>query len=349
MPFAAISDATKVRLSALLDPGLEPTNPLDVWGTGARAESVLEESLLTLAEDSAVAALALAVDLVTELDGDLSYPRAGLAAARRTAKPLAVLTGFAGGVDPGVAAELRCAGVPVLEGTRTGLLALGHLLDHARWGAQFHHGKAAAAPGGAGRNLAAGLLSGHGAGAARLFELLREYGIPATRVRSASTQVAARAVVRAGRPILSHDDIERAVVLRMTRQEILTHEAGPPIDQIHEPRFWAIIDGSALHRVVGSPEIMREQREHLASMAQQSNITIQVMPYSQGATCAFGRAFTILVTKKFGSVVYLEDVSSARYARGDDEVSRYVLVFDHLRATALDEEASINLIKGDCK
>src|SRR3989442_4150981 len=114
-------------------------------GTGARAESVLEESLPTRAKAPAVAALALAVDLVTELDGDLSYPHAVLAAARPTAKPLAVLTGFAGGVDPGVAAELRQAGVPVLEGTRTGLLALGHLLDHARWGAQFHHDEPAAA------------------------------------------------------------------------------------------------------------------------------------------------------------------------------------------------------------
>jgi DNA-binding XRE family transcriptional regulator len=156
-----------------------------------------------------------------------------------------------------------------------------------------------------------------------------------------------RAVVKAGRPALSRDDIDRAIVLRITRQEILAHEHGPPIDHIYEPRFWAIIDESALRRMVGSPDVMKEQREHLVTMAQQPNVTIQVIPFSRGATCAFGRAFTVLVTKKFGSVVYLEDINSARYARGDDEVSRYVVVFDHLRASALDEEASIRLIKGD--
>jgi hypothetical protein len=84
-------------------------------------------------------------------------------------------------------------------------------------------------------------------------------------------------------------------------------------------------------------------------MAQQPNITIQVMPYTRGATCAFGRGFTIMLTKKFGSVVYLEDVLSARYGKGEDEVSCYALIFDHLRAAALDDEASIELFKDDGK
>ncbi len=35
VPFAEISPATKERLGQLLDPGLEPDNPLDVWGRGS--------------------------------------------------------------------------------------------------------------------------------------------------------------------------------------------------------------------------------------------------------------------------------------------------------------------------
>ena len=35
VPFAAIGEPTTARLAGLLDPGLEPANPLDVWGTGA--------------------------------------------------------------------------------------------------------------------------------------------------------------------------------------------------------------------------------------------------------------------------------------------------------------------------
>ena len=51
-------------------------------------------------------------------------------AAARTPKPVAVLAGLPAAVDPAAAARLRAAGVPVLEGTRSGLLALRHLLDH---------------------------------------------------------------------------------------------------------------------------------------------------------------------------------------------------------------------------
>ena len=65
------------RLAAVLDPGLDPANPLDVWGTGRDTEPLFAECLSALAADPAVAAVALAVDLVPEFDGDESYPRGG--------------------------------------------------------------------------------------------------------------------------------------------------------------------------------------------------------------------------------------------------------------------------------
>ena len=131
VPFADLAPATHARLAASLDPGLDPANPLDVWGTGRDTEPLFAECLSALADDPAVAAVALAVDLVPEFDGDESYPAAMLAAAAGTAKPVAVLAGLPSAVDQAAAARLRAAGVPVLEGTRTGLLALRHLLDHS--------------------------------------------------------------------------------------------------------------------------------------------------------------------------------------------------------------------------
>jgi acyl-CoA synthetase (NDP forming) len=47
-----------------------------------------------------------------------------------TAKPVAVLANLASAVDPAEAATLRAAGVPVLEGTATGLAAFGHLFAY---------------------------------------------------------------------------------------------------------------------------------------------------------------------------------------------------------------------------
>jgi acetate---CoA ligase (ADP-forming) len=131
VPFAAIGPATKARLADILDPGLTPANPLDVWGTGADTRGLFTNSLVTLAEDPSVDAVALAVDLVHELDGDESYRLAVLDAAAQTTKPLVVLGNVGSAVDTDLATQLRQHGVPVLEGLRTGLLALRHLLDHA--------------------------------------------------------------------------------------------------------------------------------------------------------------------------------------------------------------------------
>jgi len=90
---------------------------------------------------------------------------------------------------------------------------------------------------------------------------------------------------------------------------------------------------------------MRGQLDYLTEMAQRPNITIQIIPTSQGVTCAYGRAFTILTSASNSVLVYLEDARSARYIRDRDEANRYVLTFDHLRANALDDNDSLQLIK----
>lgn len=157
----------------------------------------------------------------------------------------------------------------------------------------------------------------------------------------------ARAIVSSVRPVLPDDAIERAVALRMTRQQIIEPDEDAPLDQDNALRMWAIIDESALNRVVGSPEIMRAQREHLLIIAQRPNVTIQIIPDAEGATCAFGRAFAVLVSRSSNSsVVYFEDVGTARYISDRDEVSRHELIFDYLRSYALNDTQSIEVIKG---
>ena len=203
VPFAAISAETTARLAALLDPGLEPANPLDVWGTGTRAQEQLTGSLAALADDPAVRAVALAVDLVHEFDGDDSYPAAAAETARRTSKPVVVLSNVPAAIDPDTAAGLRASGIPVLEGTRSGLLALKHLLDHAFPAHEAGHGAGLGPPSPAAvsdvvpnrarqerwtRLIAAGKAHGE-----QLGELLRDYGIAVARTRAADSRAGALA------------------------------------------------------------------------------------------------------------------------------------------------------------
>ena len=205
VPFASLGPATRDRLAAALDPGLAPDNPLDVWGTGRDTEPLFAECLSALAADPAVAAVALAVDLVPEFDGDESYPRAVLTAAARTPKPVAVLAGLPAAVDPAAAARLRADGVPVLEGTRSGLLALRHLLDHAE---PKDPPPDPDPPGDTGRRWRE-TLARHpgGLSGAALFDLLRDYGLPAVRARAAATRAAALAAAAAiGYPVVLKTD-----------------------------------------------------------------------------------------------------------------------------------------------
>lgn len=129
VPLAAVSPATAEALSRILDPGLEPENPVDAWGTGRNAEDVFVACLDALATDSGVGVLAFSVDLTEEEDAASEYGLSVARAAKNTDKPMLVLTHVSSAVDREQARNLRESGIPVLEGTETALRAIRHLLD----------------------------------------------------------------------------------------------------------------------------------------------------------------------------------------------------------------------------
>jgi acetate---CoA ligase (ADP-forming) len=235
VPFAPIGAATTARLTELLDPGLLATNPLDVWGTGADTRELFAAALTALAADPRVAVVALAIDLVPELDGDRSYPLALADAASRTDKPLAVLASLGSAIDSELATRLREQGIPVLESTRTGLLALRHLLDHGpRSGppgtprTPLSRRAAASRPVDPARQrrarelLAAGQASG-----APLLRMLGDYGIVVAAAKSASDARAALAAAESiGYPVVLKTD-EPAIAHKSDVGGVLLGVAGP--------------------------------------------------------------------------------------------------------------------------
>jgi transcriptional regulator with XRE-family HTH domain len=152
------------------------------------------------------------------------------------------------------------------------------------------------------------------------------------------TEDYARAVIAAGAVEVSPEAVERNVAFRMARQPALTSE--------DPPQLWAVLDEAALRRQVGGPGLMRLQLDHLLDLGGLPNVAIQVLPFGAGAHPAMGRPFVILVfpERVDPDVVYLEDLTSALYVEDVDEVDRYNMFFNHLRATALSFDASANLI-----
>ena len=235
VPFAEIGPQTREKLAGLLDPGLLPANPLDVWGTGADTRELFGGSLLALAADPAVEAVALAVDLVYELDGDPSYRLALLDVAEQTAKPLVVLSNLGSVIDTDLAGQLRTQGIPVLEGTRSGLAAMKHLLDHARQavppgqGAALTTDRDRQARGAA--LLTGGELGGGGLSGAPLLSLLAEYGIGVARVLAAADlggtlaaaeQIGYPVVLKTDEPQIAHKSDVGGVLLGISDAAALT-------------------------------------------------------------------------------------------------------------------------------
>jgi acyl-CoA synthetase (NDP forming) len=130
VPFAQLSDATTAKLRGILSPALVPDNPLDAWDALEGAEQVFTDSLLALHEDPGVAAIALSVDLTAEETSDIGYVKVAAQVQAATDKPFLVLSHVSDAVHGRDAARLREAGVPVLQGTRTGLAAVRHLFAY---------------------------------------------------------------------------------------------------------------------------------------------------------------------------------------------------------------------------
>jgi transcriptional regulator with XRE-family HTH domain len=152
------------------------------------------------------------------------------------------------------------------------------------------------------------------------------------------TEDYARAVIASVLPDSAAEEITRSVELRLARQQVLTRD--DPL------QLWAILDEAALHRAVGGNQVMRSQLDRLVEMATKPNITVQIVPFTVGEHPGMDSPFTILEFPGSADpdVVYLEHLLSTIYLEKHDEVQRYALFFDHLRAAALNPKDSISLI-----
>jgi acyl-CoA synthetase (NDP forming) len=207
LPFAAIGEQTRQKLAEVLEPGLEPINPLDAWGTGNAADDIYQECLLALDADPATGLTLFACDLYPLDDEEAFYPSIVASVLDRLTKPLAFLVHLSAASSAAQMAQLRQMGVPVLMGTETGLRAARHLVEYAA----FQRNRAS-------DGLGAAREVPRPADLARLREqleratepldehasklLLRSYGLDTTReIRATSLDETLRAADEVGYPV----------------------------------------------------------------------------------------------------------------------------------------------------
>jgi hypothetical protein len=138
-------------------------------------------------------------------------------------------------------------------------------------------------------------------------------------------------------PDIGRREIEERVQARMQRQELLTKER--PL------RVWAVVDEAVIRRLVGGRQVMREQLSKLLEVADEPHITFQLLPYDAGAHPGMPGSFAILQYDASNpDLIYIENAATDLFLEDESDISRYTMVFEHLRAVAASPEATRRIL-----
>jgi transcriptional regulator with XRE-family HTH domain len=153
------------------------------------------------------------------------------------------------------------------------------------------------------------------------------------------TRPYAEALIAGALPETMPGDIDKRVQVRMRRQERISAPESPL-------RLWTVLDEAALRRVVGNRSLMREQLEYLVEQSQLPHVTVQVIPFDLGAHPGLNGQYAILEfpDASDSSVVYIEGVTSDLYLEKPADVQKYSVMYEHLRAQALNVDQSRQFI-----
>ncbi|MBE1492396.1 helix-turn-helix domain-containing protein [Plantactinospora soyae] len=144
-----------------------------------------------------------------------------------------------------------------------------------------------------------------------------------------------RASIQAGRATADEDESDRIVAARLARKALLSRDV--------PPKLWVVLDEAVVRRMVGGPSVMRAQVARLIEACANPSVVLQVLPFSAGAHAAMSGPFTVLGYDDElldPTLVYIENDTSTLLLDKEPQVARYRLMFDHLRAKALDPDHS---------
>ncbi|MFD7921138.1 helix-turn-helix domain-containing protein [Streptomyces sp. NPDC059740] len=154
------------------------------------------------------------------------------------------------------------------------------------------------------------------------------------------TREYARAVLRAGMPHASQEDIERGVDLRMQRQTLLTRDEAPML--------WVVMDETVFRRPIGEPRVMRDQVTRLMEATELPNVRLQVIPFTAGPHPAMYGPFHIFrfPVPELPDIAYTESLVGAAYIDQRDDVSQFLEALDRMCAQAAPAQTTEALLGG---
>lgn len=148
----------------------------------------------------------------------------------------------------------------------------------------------------------------------------------------------ARAAFQQSVPALRPHEIEHRASFRIKRQAVLF--AARPLP------YTAIVHEAALRIQAGSPDVMREQLQHLNEMGERDNIRILVVPFEQVHFPASGQP----ISYASGPVPRLDTVlldfdHGCEFLDAEAQLHRYRSVLDRMEECALTPQKSRDFIR----
>jgi transcriptional regulator with XRE-family HTH domain len=156
------------------------------------------------------------------------------------------------------------------------------------------------------------------------------------------TEGYARSVVGPGRPWDTPDGVEAVVQARMSRRSLL--------DRDPRPIIWIVLDWAVLHRKIGrTPDIMRDQWEHLVSLIESRRIKLQVVSPKAREHPGLCPPFRVLRFDDRPTIVYGDHVMGGRSITSAEHVRNIEMVFAALQGEALPPNESLEVLKEEIR
>jgi transcriptional regulator with XRE-family HTH domain len=152
------------------------------------------------------------------------------------------------------------------------------------------------------------------------------------------TEDYARSIIRAGRPYISADQVERKVVARMDLKQILQRESG-------RPQLWEVIHEGVLRQMTGSPGVMGSQVDYLIEVADSADMVLQVLPFSARENPGSDGPISIFEFADARSAGYTECNGGGMIVEQPDQVAELMTSMSLIRAAALPPGDSRNLLR----
>jgi transcriptional regulator with XRE-family HTH domain len=151
------------------------------------------------------------------------------------------------------------------------------------------------------------------------------------------TEDYARTVAAANSPGIPRPGDDRSIAYRLERQQQA---------KSRRSRLWVVLDEAALRRQVGGPEIMRAQLGHLIRLGAESEMFLQIIPFTVGAQIFVDLPFAILTfpDREDPDVVCIRYPTGTVWIEDTPEVCTYNTLFRHLQAVALSHDDSAALM-----